>query len=380
MNNRKVVYLDNAAATRMYPEALEKMLPFFCENYANAFGSYQFAQESRKVQEEARKVIAKSLGALPEEIYFTSGGTESDNWAIRGAAESRGMKGHIITTKIEHHAVLRVCKYLEERGVDITYLDVDREGIVDVRMLKKAIRKDTFLISVMYANNEIGTIQPIREIGKIAKEYGIWFHTDAVQAYGHVPMNVEECGVDLLSVSGHKFHGPKGVGFLYIRNSVPIKNFMYGGDQESGKRAGTGNTPGIAGMAAAVKICHRDMEKRESRIAFLRDYLIRRIETEIPEAVLNGHRTKRLPGNVSFCFRKVQAESMLVLLDLNGICASGGSACSAGSLEPSHVILAIGREKELADGALRFTLSEETTEEELDYTIDKIKQIVARLK
>ena len=382
--NDKMVYLDNAATTKMHPQVLEKMMPYFCGNYGNSSSVYRFAQKSKQAQEEARRVIAETLHAESSEIYFTAGGSEADNWALKGAAESYRRKnaagGHVITSKIEHHAVLHTCEYLERQGFAVTYLDVNEYGMVDINVLKGAIRPDTFLISIMFANNEIGTIQPIKEIGAVCRELGIWFHTDAVQAYGHQPINVEEYNIDMLSASGHKFHGPKGVGFLYIRKNLQMYSFIHGGEQERGRRAGTSNVPGIVGMGEAARIAYENLEVNRDKVSKLRDYLIARIETEIPYVQLNGHREKRLPNNVSFCFRFVEGESLLIMLDMQNICASSGSACTSGSLDPSHVLLAIGLPHEIAHGSLRLTLSEETTEEELDYTVDKIKEIVERLR
>ncbi len=331
--------------------------------------------------EQAREDIAAMIGAKPSEIYFTGGGSESDNWAIKGIAEAYKSKGkHIITSKIEHHAVLHTCEYLEKQGYEVTYLDVNEDGIIDLEQLRQSIRSDTILISIMAANNEIGTIQPLAEIGKIAKEYDVFFHTDAVQAFGHIPVHVDEMNIDLLSASGHKIHGPKGIGFLYIRKKVKPVSLIHGGAQERGRRAGTHNVPGIVGFAAAAKKAERDREKIAEQEINLRDYLIHRIETEIPFSVLNGHRTDRLPNNVHFCFRFIEGESMLILLDQAGICGSSGSACTSGSLDPSHVLLAIGRPHEIAHGSLRLTLSEETTKEELDYVVETLKKIIERLR
>ena len=377
----KLIYLDNAATTRTAPEAVEAMLPYFSENYGNASSIYQLGAQSKKAMLEAREVIAGSLGAELQDIYFTAGGSESDNWALVATAEAMEAKGrHIITTKIEHHAILHTCKYLEKKGFQVTYLDVDKTGRVSVEEVEKAIRPDTILISVMFANNEIGTIQPIAEIGALAKEKGILFHTDAVQAYGHVPIDVNACHIDMLSASGHKFNGPKGIGFLYIRRGVKIRSFIHGGAQERSRRAGTENVPGIVGMAAAAKLAMEQMEERSQKIVELRDYLIGRLEAEIPHCWLNGDRVSRLPNNVNFSFKFIEGEAMLIMLDMKGICASSGSACTSGSLDPSHVLLAIGLPHEEAHGSLRLTLSHETTREELDYVVEAVKEIVGKLR
>lgn len=377
----KHIYLDNAATTRLLPEVFEEMKPYFLECYGNPSSIYNFAQEARKKTEEARAKLASFIGADPKEIYFTGGGSESDNWALQSIAEAYAEKGrHIITSKIEHHAILHTCEYLEKRGYEVSYLDVDEEGIIDIKQLQAAIRPDTILISVMMANNEIGSIQPIAEIGKIAREKGVLFHTDAVQAVGHIPIDAEELQIDLLSASGHKLHGPKGIGFLYIRKGVKITPLIHGGAQEMGKRAGTLNVPGIIGFAAAAELASRNLEEKMRKQGRLRDWLIDRIETEIPHALLNGSRTSRLPGNVNFCFRFVEGESMLILLDEAGICASSGSACTSGSLDPSHVLLAIGRPHEIAHGSLRLTFSDETTQEELEDTVEALKKIIEQLR
>ncbi|MBO5056497.1 MAG: cysteine desulfurase NifS [Lachnospiraceae bacterium] len=377
----KIIYLDNAATTKTAKEVVDAMLPYFAENYGNASSIYGLGAASKKVMNESREVIAESLGAAPQEIYFTAGGSESDNWALIAAAEAYESKGrHIITSKIEHHAILHTCDYLKKRGFEITYIDVDENGILKLDELKRAIRSDTILISVMFANNEIGTVQPIKEIGEIAKEHGILFHTDAVQAYGHLPINVDEYHIDMLSASAHKINGPKGIGFLYIRKGVKIRSFIHGGQQERSRRAGTENIPGIAGYGAAVKRAMASLEERIKRETELRDYLIERISKEIPYCRLNGDRTKRLPNNVNFSFQFVEGESLLIMLDMKGICASSGSACTSGSLDPSHVLLAIGLPHEIAHGSLRLTLSEENTKEEIDYTVESIKEIVTKLR
>ena len=376
-----MIYLDNAATTKVNKKVLESMMPYFSEIYCNPSAAYSFATKGRIAIEEARNHAAKLIGASDMEIYFTSGGSESDNWAIKAVAESFSDKGkHIITTKIEHHAVLHTCEYLERHGFDITYLNVDSDGKVRLDELKKSIREDTILISVMTANNEIGTIQPVAEIGKIAHEKGILFHTDAVQAYGHIPINVDEMNIDLLSASGHKFNGPKGVGIMYIRKGVKIRSFIHGGSQERGRRAGTYNVPGIAGLGTAAKLAMENMAKRAEKEKELRDYFIDRISAEIPYTVLNGHREDRLPNNINFCFRFVEGESVLIMLDQAGICASSGSACTSGAIDPSHVLRAIGLSEEMAHESLRLTLSYENTKEEIDTVVGELKRIVERLR
>ena len=376
-----MIYLDNAATTKTAPEVVDAMLPYFSEYYGNASTIYSLGAESKKAMDHARQTIADSLGAKPEEIYFTAGGSESDNWALKATAEAYASKGkHIITTKIEHHAILHTCEYLEKRGFEITYLNVDRDGLISLDGLKAAIRPDTILISVMFANNEIGTIEPIAEIGEIAKEHGVLFHTDAVQAYAQVPINVDEMHIDMLSASGHKLNGPKGIGFLYIRKGVKIRSFVHGGAQERSRRAGTENLPGIVGLGAAVERAMRIMDSKTRKEIELRDYLIGRLENEIPHCWLNGHRTKRLPNNINFSFLFIEGESMLIMLDMKGICASSGSACTSGSLDPSHVLLAIGLKHEEAHGSLRLTLSEDSTKEEMDIVAEEVKKIVQRLR
>ncbi len=377
----KLIYLDNAATTKTAPEVVEAMLPYFTEHFGNPSSVYGFAAANKEVITRQREIIADTLGAKSNEIYFTAGGSESDNWALIATAEAYASKGkHLITSKIEHHAILHTCEYLEKKGFEVTYLDVDENGIVDLEQLKSAIREDTILISIMYANNEIGTIQPIREIGAIAHEHGILFHTDAVQAFGQVPINVDEDQIDMLSASGHKLNGPKGIGFLYIRKGVKIRSFIHGGAQERRRRAGTENVPGIVGFGKAVERAVSTMEVRTKKERELRDYLIERIEKEIPYCRLNGDRTKRLPNNVNFSFRFIEGESLLIMLDMKGICASSGSACTSGSLDPSHVLLAIGLPHEIAHGSLRMTLSEETTKEDLDYVVENLKEIVSNLR
>ena len=377
----KLIYLDNAATTALRPEALKEMLPYLEENYANPSSVYDFAQKAKKTLEDSREIIARLIGAKEKEIYFTSGGSEGDNWALLGVAEKLKDKGnHIITTKIEHHAVLHTCEYLEKTGYEVTYLDVDENGLVTPEAVEAAIKPSTILISIMFANNEIGTIEPIEEIGEVAAKHDILFHTDAVQAFAHVPIDVEKCHIDMLSASGHKFHGPKGVGFFYMRESVKLGAFIHGGAQERSRRAGTHNVPGIVGMAAAAKLACEEMEENGKRERELRDYTIDRILKEIPHCRLNGDRVQRLPNNINVCFRFIEGESMLIMLDQKGICASSGSACTSGSLDPSHVLLAIGLPHEIAHGSLRLTLSAETTKEDMDYVVDSVKANVERLR
>ncbi|MCI6655593.1 MAG: cysteine desulfurase NifS [Clostridium sp.] len=377
----KCIYMDNAATTQVYPEVFEAMKPYFTEFYGNPSSIYSFAGNSKKAVEDSRKTIANFLGAKTEEIYFTGGGSESDNWALKATADAYGNKGkHIITSKIEHHAILHTCEYLEKKGFEVTYLDVDENGFVNPADVEKAIRPDTILISIMTANNEIGTIEPIAEIGKIAKEHGVLFHTDAVQAFGHIPMNVDEMNIDMLSASGHKINGPKGIGIMYIRKGVKIGSFVHGGAQERQRRAGTHNVPGIVGIGKAVELARDNMKERMEYETKLRDHLISRVMEEIPYAKLNGDKVKRLPNNVNVCFRFIEGESMLILLDQNGVCGSSGSACTSGSLDPSHVLLAIGLPHEIAHGSLRLTLSEKNTMEEVDFTVDKLKGIIERLR
>lgn len=378
---KQTIYLDNAATTRTRPEVVEAMMPYFTEYYGNPSSIYEFSTPCKKAIAHARETIAKSIGAKTNEIYFTAGGTEADNWAIKATAEAYQGKGkHIITSKIEHHAVLHTCEYLEKRGFEITYLDVDENGIVKLGELKKAIRPDTILISIMFANNEIGSLQPIKEIGEIAREHGILFHTDAVQAYAHVPISVDDFCIDMMSVSGHKFNGPKGIGFLYIRTGIKSRSFIHGGAQERKRRGGTENVPGIVGIGKAVELSMVDMDERAAKETELRDHLIKRVLDEVPFTRLNGHRSNRLPNNVNFAFQFIEGESLLIKLDMEGICGSSGSACTSGSLDPSHVLLAIGLPHEIAHGSLRLTLSEENTKEEIDFVVEKIKEIVAYLR
>ena len=377
-----MIFLDNAATTKTAPEVVEAMLPYFSEYYGNPSSIYAIAGKSKEAITKGREQIANVLGAKPEEIYFTAGGSESDNWALKATFEAYKNKGnHIITTKIEHHAILHTCEYLEkERGAKITYIGVDENGVVNLDELEAAITPETILISVMAANNEIGTIQPIKEIGRIAKEHNILFHTDAVQAFGQIPINVDECNIDMLSSSGHKINGPKGIGFLYIRKGVKIRSFVHGGAQERKRRAGTENVPGIVGYGVAAERAARTMAERTAKEIEVRDYLINRILTEIPNCRLNGDPVKRLPNNCNISFEFIEGESLLIMLDMKGICASSGSACTSGSLDPSHVLLAIGLPHEKAHGSLRLTLSEEITKEDVDFVVEQIKAIVDRLR
>lgn len=375
------IYLDNAATTKTAPEVVEAMLPYFTESYGNPSSIYSLGSAAKKAVMESREYIASTIGAKNNEIYFTGGGSEADNWALVATAEAYASRGrHIITSKIEHHAILHTCEYLEKRGYEITYIDVDENGILKLEELKAAIHQDTILISIMFANNEIGTIQPIKEIGQIAREYDVLFHTDAVQAYGHLPIDVDEMNIDMLSASGHKFQGPKGIGFLYIRAGIKIRSFLHGGQQERGRRAGTENVPGIVGIGKAAQLAFAHLEERRETEKALRDYLIGKIEAEIPYCRLNGDRVKRLSNNVNFSFRFIEGESLLIMLDRKGICASSGSACTSGSLDPSHVLLSIGLPHEIAHGSLRLTINWENTLEEMDKTVDAIKGIVERLR
>lgn len=378
---KQVIYLDNAATTQTRKEVVDAMLPYFTESYGNPSSIYEFASPNKKAIQEARETISGTLGAKANEIYFTAGGTESDNWALIATADAYKNKGnHIITSKIEHHAVLHTCEYLEKHGYEVTYLDTDENGVIKLSELKKAIRPTTILISIMFANNEIGTIQPIKEIGRIAKENQILFHTDAVQAFGHVPISVDEYNIDMLSASAHKVNGPKGIGFLYIRTGIKIRSFIHGGAQERRRRAGTENVPGIVGFGKAVEMAVCSMEERSKKEIELRDYLINRVLTEVPFSRLNGHRTDRLPNNANFAFQFIEGESMLIMLDMKGICGSSGSACTSGSLDPSHVLLAIGLPHEIAHGSLRLTLDETNTKEEMDFVVETLKETVQKLR
>lgn len=381
----KLIYMDNAATTSTAPEVVSAMLPFFTEYYGNPSSVYNFAQKSKMAIEDAREIIADSIGAAKSnEIYFTGGGSESDNWALKSAAFGLRDKGnHIITTKIEHHAILNTCAYLEKNGFEVTYLDVDSEGFVSLEDVENAITDKTILISVMFANNEIGTIEPVREIGEIAHKHGILFHTDAVQAMCHVPINVTEMNIDLLSASAHKFHGPKGVGFMYMKNTAKLEPFIHGGAQERARRAGTSNVPGIVGMGQAVKLALGTLDKDTHTVINMRNYIVDRILGEIPDVTFDGPELgslKRLPSNMHFCFKDVSGDSLLIMLDMNGICASSGSACAAGSIDPSHVLLAIGRSRDEAKGALRLSIDKDLTKEDADYVIDALKAAVTRLR
>ena len=379
--DKKVIYLDNAATTPTKPEVVEAMLPYFTQKFGNPSSVYEIAAQNKGAVNHAREIIANALGTNIEDIYFTGGGSEADNWALKATAEAYKAKGnHIITSKIEHHAILHTCEYLENQGFEVTYVNVDENGVVKLEELEAAIRPTTILISVMFANNEIGTIQPIKEIGAIAKKHGVLFHTDAVQAFGQVEINVDDMNIDMLSASGHKLNGPKGIGFLYIRKGLKLRSFIHGGAQERHRRAGTENVPGIVGFGKAVEMAVSTMKERTEKEIQLRDYLIDTVIKEVPFTRLNGHRTNRLPNNVNFSFQFIEGESLLIMLDMNGICASSGSACTSGSLDPSHVLLAIGLPHEIAHGSLRLTLSEETSMEDIQYTIEKIKEIVTRLR
>ena len=381
----RLIYMDNAATTSTAPEVVSAMLPFFTEYYGNPSSVYNFAQKSKMAIEDAREIIADSIGAAKSnEIYFTGGGSESDNWALKSAAFGLRNKGnHIITTKIEHHAILNTCAYLEKNGFEITYLDVDSEGFVSLEDVENAITDKTILISVMFANNEIGTIEPIREIGEIAHRHGILFHTDAVQAMCHVPINVTEMNIDLLSASAHKFHGPKGVGFMYMKNTAKLEPFIHGGAQERARRAGTSNVPGIVGMGQAVKLALGTLNKDTQTIINIRNYIVGRILGEIPDVTFDGPEIcslYRLPSNMHFCFKDVSGDSLLIMLDMQGICASSGSACAAGSIDPSHVLLAIGKNSDEAKGALRLSIDKDLTKADADYVIDALKAAVVRLR
>ncbi|NLY78167.1 MAG: cysteine desulfurase NifS [Tissierellia bacterium] len=377
----KYIYMDNAATTRVKKEVLEEMLPYFSENYGNPSSVYTLGSKSKNAVEIARERVAKAINAKPSEIFFTAGGSEADNWAIKGVAFANRNKGnHIITSKIEHHAVLHTCEYLEKQGFRVTYLDVDEYGIVDLEQLKESITDETILITIMFANNEIGTIQPIKEIGEIAKSHGIYFHTDAVQAVGHINIDVDDLNIDLLSMAAHKFYGPKGVGALYVRKGVKLDSLIAGGGQERSRRAGTENVPGIVGMGKAIELAYEHLEESNKKLIELRDRLINKVFENIDHVRLNGHPTQRLPGNVNLCFEFIEGESMLLSLDMEGIAASSGSACTSGSLEPSHVLLAIGLPHEIAHGSLRLSLGDFNTEEEVDYVVEKLTEIVSRLR
>ena len=378
---KKNIYMDNAATTRIKKEVLDEMLPYLTEDYGNPSSVYSLGSKSKRAVEDVREKVAKVIGANKREIFFTGGGSEADNWAIKGVVYANSAKGnHIITSKIEHHAILHTCEYLEKKGFDVTYLDVDEFGLVDLDQLKESINDKTILISIMFANNEIGTIQPIKEIGEIAKEKNIYFHTDAVQAIGNTKIDVDELNIDLLSMSAHKIYGPKGVGALYIRQGVKVDPLIIGGGQERNRRAGTENVPGLVGFGKAIELAYENMEEHNNRLTKLRDSLIEKIMDNIDYTRLNGHPTKRLPGNVNICFEFIEGESLLLSLDMVGIAGSSGSACTSGSLDPSHVLLAIGLEHEIAHGSLRLSLGDFNNEEELDYVVENLKVIVQRLR
>ena len=377
----KTIYLDNAATTKLKPEVLDSMMPYLTEKYGNPSSIHSFGAECNTACENARKAIAGLINAKDNEIYFTSGGSESDNWAIKSVAYMKRDKGrHIITSGIEHHAVMETCEFLAREGFEVTFVGVDDQGIIKMDELKAAIRPDTILISVIYANNEIGTIQPIKDIGELARSKGILFHTDAVQAFGHIPIDVEKENIDMLSASAHKIHGPKGIGMLYIKNSVKLMPMIHGGPHERKRRAGTSNVPGIIGFGKAAELSKISMAENNAKITEDRNYFIDRVLSEIPYSRLNGHRDRRLPGNANISFRYIEGESMLMLVDMKGIAASTGSACASGSLDPSHVLLAIGLPHEIAHGSIRTTTSEFTTREELDYTVEALKEVVAKLR
>ncbi|MBO6062024.1 MAG: cysteine desulfurase NifS [Clostridia bacterium] len=377
----KRIYLDNAATTRLLPEVLEAMTPYMTEIYGNPSSPHFFGQQVAAALDNARAQVAAGIGAEPGEIIFMSGGTEADNTAIRGIAERYSKRGrHIITTAVEHHAVLHTCQLLEKQGYEVTYLPVDEYGMVTAEQVREAIRPDTVLVSVMFANNEVGTIMPIPEIGAVCHEKGVFFHTDAVQAVGHVKIDVKAMNIDMLSMSAHKFHGPKGVGALYVRKGIVLPSLIAGGAQERNRRAGTENVPGIVGMGKAIELACAGLEENAAKMTALRDKLIRELPERIPEIKLNGHPTKRLPNNVNFSIKYIEGESILLMLDLNGIAASSGSACTSGSLDPSHVLLAMGLTHEIAHGSVRMTLSEETTEEDVDYVLDVLPKVAKRLR
>lgn len=377
----KFVYLDHSATTYVKDEVLQQMIPYFTEKFGNPSSIYSIGRESKKAIEDAREKVAKALNCNPKEIFFTASGTEADNWAIKGVALGNRNKGnHIITTAIEHHAILHTCQYLEKEGFEVTYLPVDESGKISLEQLRKAITDKTIMISIMFANNEIGTIQPIEEIGKIAKEKGIYFHTDAVQAIGNIPIDVQKLNVDMLSLSAHKFYGPKGVGALFIKKGVKMHTFVQGGAQERGRRAGTENIAGIVGLAAAIELATNNLESYNKKIKTLRDRLVREVMEKIPYTRINGHPTERLPGNANFSFEFIEGESLLLMLDMKGVAGSSGSACTSGSLDPSHVLLSIGLPHEIAHGSLRLSFGDENTEEDVDYVMEVLPPIVERLR
>ena len=375
------VYLDNAATTALSPRVLEAMLPYFTQYYGNPSSVHAFGREAKQGLDRARDQVAKALHCDPSEVIFTGCGTESDNTVLLGVAQRYGDKGkHIITTNVEHHAILHTCEYLEKQGYSVTYLPVDQDGLVTAEQVAAAIRPDTILVSIMFANNEVGTIMPIQEIGAVCKEKGVLFHTDAVQAVGHIPVDVQAMHIDMLSLSAHKFHGPKGVGALYCRKGIRLPSYIMGGAQDRGRRAGTENVAGIVGLGAAIQLATEQLEENRAKMTALRDRLMTGIQARISEVKLNGHPTNRLPNNVNFSFKYIEGESILLMLDMNGIAASSGSACTSGSLDPSHVLLALGLPHEIAHGSVRLTLGDETTEEDIDYTIDVLEKTVARLR
>ena len=375
------VYLDNAATTALSPRVLEAMLPYFTQHYGNPSSVHAFGREAKQGLDRARDQVAKALHCDPSEVIFTGCGTESDNTVLLGVAQRYRNKGkHIITTNVEHHAILHTCEYLEKQGYSVTYLPVDQDGLVTAEQVAAAIRPDTILVSIMFANNEVGTIMPIQEIGAVCKEKGVLFHTDAVQAVGHIPVDVQAMHIDMLSLSAHKFHGPKGVGALYCRKGIRLPSYIMGGAQERGRRAGTENVAGIVGLGAAIQLATEQLEENRAKMTALRDRLMTGIQARISEVKLNGHPTNRLPNNVNFSFKYIEGESILLMLDMNGIAASSGSACTSGSLDPSHVLLALGLPHEIAHGSVRLTLGDETTEEDIDYTIDVLEKTVARLR
>ncbi|WP_312811414.1 cysteine desulfurase NifS [Sedimentibacter sp.] len=379
----KKLYLDNAATTRVKKEVIDEMLKYFDEKYGNPSSQlYELGRRSKEAIENARKIVADFINADEKEIYFTAGGSESDNWALKGVAFANFNKGknHIITTKIEHHAVIHTCEYLEKFGIKTTYLDVDKYGMIDLEQLKEAITPETMLISIMFANNEIGTIQPIEQIGEIAKEHGVLFHVDGVQAMGAVRIDVKKQHIDLLSMSAHKLGGPKGIGGMFIRKGVKIDNFVHGGGQERGKRAGTEGVQNIVGFGKAVELASKDFDAHVEKLTSLRNKFIEGIKNNIPDVILNGHPTMRLPNNINFSYKYVEGESILLLLDMEGIAASSGSACTSGSLDPSHVLLATGLDHGTAHGSIRFTISEETTEEDIDFVVQTMKVIIEKLR
>ena len=377
----KNVYMDYSATTYVKPEVLEEMLPYFTEKFGNPSSFYGISRVTKMAIDKAREQVAKTLNCLPDEVYFTGGGSEADNWAIKGIASAHKNKGnHIITTKVEHHAVLHTCAYLEKNGFDVTYLDVDEEGFIRLEDLKNAITDKTILVSIMFANNEIGTIQPIKEIGEICREKKVFFHTDAVQAIGNVPVDVKEMNIDMLSLAGHKIYGPKGIGVLYIKKGIKIDNLIHGGAQEKNRRAGTENIASIVGIGKALELATHNLEEHMEKMTILRDKLMDGL-LKVPYTRLNGPKgDKRLPGNVNICFSFIEGESILLSLDFKGVCASSGSACTSGSLDPSHVLLAIGLPHEIAHGSLRLTMGEESTEEDVDYVLDVVPPIIERLR